>query len=136
MTLSPSDAWKLLLALVLCGGICASAFGHAPRRAVPRTGLRRLVVGALALYAAGGLASVNGHSELAGLLYAGGIAICALALWLSRGTDSEDPPPGGEEPVDEHPPPEPDGMPGLDWGAFEREFRAYCERTRESSPTG
>jgi hypothetical protein len=80
------------------------------------------------LYLVGGLASLTHHPALAGLVYAAGIVICALAAWLSRGTDSEDPP-GGEEPVDERPPPEPDGLPGLGWDDFERAFRAYAERT-------
>jgi hypothetical protein len=64
---------------------------------------------------------------LAAMVYAAGITICALAAWLSRGSDSEDPP-RGEEPFDEQPPPEPDGLPDLDWESFERQFRSYSER--------
>jgi hypothetical protein len=128
MIVPPSDAWKLALALALCVAICVSAFGHAPRRSIPTSDLRRLVLVALALYGAGALVSLGGHTELAGLLYAAGIATCALALWLSRGTDSEDPPPRGDDPVDEQPPPKPDGIPWFDWPAFEREFRAYSQR--------
>jgi uncharacterized membrane protein YfcA len=127
MVVPPSDAWKLVLAIVLGAGILLSAYAHAPRRTVPGSDLRRLVLSALALYAVGGLASLTHHPVLAGLVYAAGISVCALAAWLSRGSDSEDPP-GGEEPVDEHPPPEPDGLPGFDWGAFERDFRAYSQR--------
>ena len=66
---------------------------------------------------------------LAGLVYATGIAVCALAAWLSRGSDSEDPP-GGQDPVDEQPPPEPDGL-GFDWAAFEWDFRSFVDRQRE-----
>jgi uncharacterized membrane protein YfcA len=128
MVVPPSDAWKLVLAILLGAGILASAYAHAPRRAVPGHELRRLVLSALALYAVGGLASLTHHPVLAGLVYAAGIIVCALAAWLSRGTDSEDPP-GGEEPVDEQPPPEPDGVPRFDWVAFEREFRAYSQRS-------
>src|SRR5437588_735152 len=128
MLVPPSDAWKLVLALVLGAAIFVSACARAPRRTVPGADLRRLVVSALALYAVGGFASLSGHIELAGFLYASGIVTCAFAAWLSRGTDSEDPPPGGDEPVDEQPPPEPDGVPRFDWLAFEREFRAYAER--------
>jgi hypothetical protein len=130
MVVPPSDAWKLVLAIVLGGGIFVSAYADAPRRTVPGSDLRRLVLSALALYAVGGLASLTHHPILAGLVYAAGISVCALAAWLSRGTDSEDPP-GGGEPVDEQPPPEPDGLPSVDWAAFERDFRAYSERRRE-----
>ncbi len=130
MVVPPSDAWKLVLAIVLGGGIFVSAYAHAPRRTVPGSDLRRLVLSALGLYAVGGLASLTHHQILAGLVYAAGISVCALAAWLSRGTDSEDPP-GGDEPVDEQPPPEPDGLPSVDWTALERDFQAYSERRRE-----
>ncbi len=128
MVMPPSAAWKLLLAITLAAAILLSACAAAPRRAVPGRDLRRLVLSALALYAVGGLASLTHHPVLAGLVYAAGIIVCALAAWLSRGTDSEDPPRGGEDPVDERPPPEPDGLPTLDWNEFERAFRAYSER--------
>jgi len=42
--------------------------------------------------------------------------------------DSDDPPSEGEDPVDEQPPPKPDGVPYFDWVAFERELQAYSER--------
>jgi hypothetical protein len=129
MVVPPSFAWKLVLAVALAGAILLSACASAPRRAAPPGDLRRLVAAALALYVVGGIASLTHHPELAGLVYAAGIAACALAAWLSRGSDSEDPP-RGDEPVDEHPPPEPDGLPRLDWGEFERAFRAYSERER------
>jgi hypothetical protein len=129
MVVPPSAAWKLALAIVLAAAIVVSACANAPRRAVPGSDLRRLVASALALYTVGGVASLTHHPSLAGIVYAAGIMTCALAAWLSRGTDSEDPPRGGEDPVDEQPPPEPDGLPGLDWKEFERAFRAYSERT-------
>jgi len=130
MVVQPADAWKLALAIVLAAAIIVSAFAHAPRRAVPSGDLRRLVVSALVLYAVGGLASLTHHPMLAGVVYAAGIVVCALAAWLSRGSDSEDPPSDGEDPADEQPPPEPAGVPGFDWAAFERQFRAYDERRR------
>jgi hypothetical protein len=129
MVLAPSAAWKLVLAIALVAAICLSACARAPRQAVPGAELRRLVVAAVTLYAVGALASLTHHALLAGLVFAIGIAVCALAAWLSRGTDSEDPP-GGDEPVDEQPPPRPDGVPPFDWAAFEREFRAYSRRQR------
>jgi hypothetical protein len=131
MPLPPSIAWKLLLALVLVGAILLSACAKAPSRTMPRTELRRLVLAALTLYAVGVFASVTHHALLAGVVYVAGIAACALAAWLSRGSDSEDPPRGWDEPIDEQPPPKPDGMPWFDWRAFERDFRAYASRSRE-----
>jgi uncharacterized membrane protein YfcA len=131
MVVPPSDAWKLVLAILLASGILVSAYAHAPRKAVPGSELRRLVISALALYAVGGLASLTGHPALAALVYAAGIVVCALAAWLSRGRDSEDPPDdGGDEPVDEQPPPEPDGL-RFDWAAFERDFRSFADRQRD-----
>jgi hypothetical protein len=132
MLVSPTAAWKLALAIALLAAICASACARAPRRSVPRADLRRLVVAALTLYAVGAVASLTHHTMLAGLVFASGIALCALAAWLSRGSDSEGPP-GGEEPVDEQPPPEPDAVPRFDWASFEREFRAYSERQPDSA---
>jgi hypothetical protein len=133
MVVPPSDEWKLALALALLAAIGVGAFATAPRRTVPREDLVRLVAAAVVLYAVGGVASLTHHTTLAGLVYAAGIATCALALWLSRGTDSEDPP-DGDEPVDETPPPEPDGVPRLEWDDFERAFRAYAKRQR--TPVG
>jgi hypothetical protein len=130
MVVSSSVAWKLALALVLGAGIFLSAYARAPQRAIPGAELRRLVCSALGLYVIGGVASLTHHPVLAGLVYAAGIIVCALAAWLSRGTDSEDPP-DGDEPVDEQPPPEPDGVPRFDWALFEQEFRAYESRGHE-----
>ena len=128
MPLPPSVAWKLLLAIVLVGAILLSACAKAPRRPMPRGELRRLVLAALTLYGVGVFASMTHHAMLAGVVYVAGIAACALAAWLSRGSDSEDPPRGGEDPIDEQPPPKPDGVPRFDWQAFERDFRACAER--------
>jgi hypothetical protein len=128
MVVPPSDAWRLVLAIALAVAIGVSVYARAPRRAVPGSELRRLVVSALCLYGVGGLASLTHHSVLAGLVYAAGIGVAALAAWLSRGRDQEDPPDGGPDPVDEQPPPPPDGVPWWDWERFEREFRDYAGR--------
>ena len=133
----PSLAWKLVLVLVLVGGIMLSALARAPRRPLPRSELRRLVLAALTLYAVGVFASLTHHAALAGVVYVSGIAACALAAWLSRGSDSEDPPDGDDDgPTDREPPPDPDGLPTFDWAAFERQFRAYSDRPREASGAG
>lgn len=129
--MAPSLVLKVALAAVLAALIIASASARAPRRTVPPTDLRWLLLGAVALYAVGLLALARHLSEASILLFAAGIATSALAAWLSRGTDPGGGPPGGDEPVDEQPPPDPDGLPSFDWAAFERELRAYMERSRE-----
>jgi hypothetical protein len=131
---SLTSAWRVALAIAFCAAIFLSASARAPRQSVPGSELRRLVLSALILYAVGGIASLSGHEILAGILYGVGIIVSALAVWLSRGRDQEDPP-DGKEPVDEPPPPEPDGMPRFDWRTFEREFRDYASAgQRHSSP--
>jgi uncharacterized membrane protein YfcA len=129
----PTVALKLAFALVLVAAIATSAFARAPRRLADPVELRRLVVCALTLYMVGGLATLTHHSALAGWVYGAGISVAALAAWLSRGRDQEDPPDGGPDPVDEEPPPRPDGVPWWDWERFEREFRDY-ERSVDRHP--
>lgn len=121
-------AWRVAFAIGFCGLICISAFARAPRQALPSWELRRLIVCALTLYAVGAYASITQHKLLAGFVLGSGILVSALAAWLSRGRDQEDPPSSAEEPIDEQPPPEPDGVPRFDWAAFERDFRAYDRR--------
>ena len=135
MVLTFSATWKLVFAVALIGTIVLSACARAPRQAVPPHELRRLVLCALGLYAVAALASLNHHEVLAGLVYGAGIVVAALAAWLSRGRDREDPP-DDEEPVDEQPPPEPDGVPRLDWATFERDFRDYASRQRDPTRAG
>ena len=135
MPLPPSIAWKLVLVFVLVTGIALSAFAKAPRRPLPPGELRRLVLAALSLYAVGVYASLTHHAVLAGVVYVAGISACALAAWLSRGSDS-DGPPGGDEPIEQPPPPDPDGIPTFDWRAFEEQFRSYAERRREPAGAG
>jgi hypothetical protein len=133
MLVAPSIAWKLVLAIALGAAIFFGAYGTAPRRAIPHSDLQRLVLSAIGLYIVGGIASLKHHTTLAAVMYATGIGVCALALWLSRGADpGEEPPRGGDEPIDEQPPPSPDGLPEFDWGAFERDFQTYSERARSA----
>lgn len=127
--MAPWVLWKLVLAIALVAAIVLSQFAHAPSRAVARVELRRLVLAAVGLYVVGGIASLTRHPHVAAVVYAGGIATCALAAWLSRGSDSGGPP-GGERPTDEQPPPDPDGLSGFDWARFEADFRAFTERER------
>jgi hypothetical protein len=130
MVVHPSDAWKLVLAVVLGGGILLSLYARAPRRAVTAVQLHRVVVAAIMLYGVGAGAWLTHHNEVAGLVYAAGISIAALAAWLSRGSSPEDPPHEADS-VDPEPPIEPDNLPHFDWAAFERDLRAYSERRPE-----
>ena len=134
MVIDSSNIWKLGLAAALIIAIFVSAYATAPRETVPGVDLRRLVFSAVALYLVGLLAAVTHHALLAAIVDSAGIGVCALAVWLSRGSDSEDPPPDGEEPTDERPPPSPDGLPEFDWASFERGFRTYADRDRVGSP--
>jgi hypothetical protein len=61
--------------------------------------------------------------------------VAALAAWLSRGRDQEDPP-DSDGPADGPPPPEPDGLPGFDWTRFEREFGDYATDHRAPARAG
>ena len=91
------------------------------------------MLSALMLYGVGVFASLTHHVVLGAAAYVAGICACALAGWLSRGSDSEDPP-GGGKPGGGPPPPGTEGAAPFDWRAFERDFRRYAERRRE--PTG
>jgi uncharacterized membrane protein YfcA len=115
------------VALALIAAIVISASVRAPRRHVPTPELRRLLVAGFALYAVGGIAIVDGHTSLAIVAFAAGVIASAFAAWLSRGSDQDDGP-GGCEPLDRTPPPEPDGMPEVDWERFERELRDWARR--------
>ena len=127
---SLSLAWKLVLAVALLAAIFVSAAARGRRDSrCPGSELRRLV--ALrpgALCRSGWLASLTHHALLGGArllrrhrhLRAGRLALARDAIPRIR--------PGSEEPDDERPPPEPDGVPRFDWARFEREFRAYSRR--------
>ena len=131
MFVAMTQGWKLVLTLALLCAILCSVVLRAPRQRIADHELRHLVLAAVALYGVGALASLAHDSILAGLVYASGILICSLAVWLSRGADPGDGPdgPGGNEPPgDEHPPPGPDGLPAFDWDEFERELARYSGR--------
>ena len=123
------ELWKVVIAAVLGGAIISSLRARAPRRTVPAVDLRLLVLSALALYAVGALAWLTHHRGLAGGVYAAGILTAALAAWLSRGRDADDPR-GDREDVDDEPP-HGFGPDEFDWDSFERDFLAYAEGRRE-----
>jgi hypothetical protein len=120
---------KLTAAVVLGGTIILSLRARAPRHSVPAVDLRRLVFGAIALYAVGAAAWITHHRLLAAGVYAAGILTAARAAWLSRGRDAEDPL-SGFEGFDEDPPLG-FGPDEFDWESFERDFLAYAEGRRE-----
>ena len=117
---------KLTAAVVLGGTIILSLRARAPRHSVPAVDLRRLVFGAIALYAVGAAAWFTHHRLLAAGVYAAGILTAALAAWLSRGRDEED---LRDCVVDDDLPPF--GPDEFDWESFERDFLAYAEGRRE-----
>ena len=119
--------WKLVLGLALAGMIFLSVFIRAPRRTFPREDLRGVVLGALALYLVGVVATLSHHKVMSAVLCACAITLSAYAAWLSRGSDPHRPPPGGDEDPSE-PSGGPDDRPLLDWPAFESQFRAYAHR--------
>jgi len=119
--MTPSFAWKLVLAAALGAAILVSALARAPRRPVPAADLRALIAGALLLYLVGLGAALSHRPTLAAVLYGSGITASALAGWLSRGS-GKDEPPGHDEPPAEPVPPDPERLPEIDWTALEREF--------------
>ena len=123
------EIWKVVIAAALGGAIISSLRARAPRRTVPAADLRLLVLGALALYVVGALAWLTHHRGLAGGVYATGILAAALAAWLSRGADADDPRSGHDYFDDE--PPLGFGPDEFDWDSFERDFEAYAEGRRE-----
>jgi|SRR5579859_1591847 len=125
--------WKLVLAAALAAGISASAMVSPPRRSFPRADLRVMLLAALGLYIVGFGASLTHHGAIAAAVYACGISISALAVWLSRGKDLRDPPPG-DDPPDEPQPAGPNDPTAFDWDAFERELGVYSDRRREREP--
>jgi hypothetical protein len=122
------EIWKVAIAVALACAIVLSIRVRAPRRSVAPTDLRRLVLSALMLYAVGALAWLTHHRPLAAGVFAAGIVTAALAAWLSRGRDSDDPRGESDRSSDE-PPFSPDefGPDQFDWASFERDFRAYSE---------
>ncbi|MBV9817749.1 MAG: hypothetical protein JOZ07_05295 [Solirubrobacterales bacterium] len=124
-----SPVVRIAFAMGLLLAVLVSVRARAPGRAVTGADLGRLVAGALLLYGAGAAAVLTHRSALAAPAFAGGIGVAALAAWLSRGHDQDDPPSGGD-PLDDPTPP----APGFDWERFERDFRDW--ETGHRTPAG
>jgi hypothetical protein len=129
--MTPAFVWKVVLTAALAAAILASALARAPRRPVPLSDLRVLVVAAMMLYAVGLVAALNHRSILAALVYCSGIGTSALAVWLSRASGRDDPPHGG----DDGPEPGPSGPGGIDWTALERQFGDYSPEREPLLPS-
>jgi uncharacterized membrane protein YfcA len=132
MLASGDQIWKLSLTLTLLLAILLSVTARAPRERVSRAELRRLLAAALVLYAVGALASLTHRDLLAGIVYASGILVCSLAVWLSRGVGRDDGGGGGGgsgPPGDKRPPTGPHARtPTLDWDEFDRERAGWDRR--------
>ncbi len=126
--IAATGSLKVALALALLVAVALAARGRAPRTALGRARATSLLLVAVCLYALGLLAAFGDQRSLATFVYAAGIGVCALALWLSRGSDPGGGPGGGDS-GDEQPPPDPGGAPAFDWEAFERQFRDYARRS-------
>jgi hypothetical protein len=128
---SLSESWKLALTIVLLVAIFGSVVLSAPQERVARRELHRLVGAAILLYFVGGVASISHRGMLSGVVYASGILVCSLAVWLSRGSERDSGPDDGEDdrpPEDGMPPAAPDGVPPFDWDELERELARLSRR--------
>lgn len=123
---------KLLLGISLVTAVGLGLKAPAPRTRAADGELRRLLLSGIGLYGVGLVAALTHHATMAALVYACGIAVCAVAVWLSRGTEPEGPPPedgpGHGPPRDEDPPRDPGQLSPADWEAFERALRDYAAR--------
>lgn len=129
MFASLSQSWKLALTILLMLAIFGSVLLRAPRTPVARLELQYLLGAAILLYAIGAVASLSHRAVLAGIVYAFGILVCSLAVWLSRGSNRGRGFEGGEDGSPVHdPPPGGDGVPPIDWDAFERELAELSRR--------
>jgi hypothetical protein len=123
-----AESWKVVLAGALLAAVVLAWRGRAPRTALGRARATSLILVAVCLYGLGLLAAFGDQRSLATFVYAAGIGVCALALWLSRGSDPGEGPGGGDS-GDEQPPPDSGGAPAFDWESFERQFRDYARRS-------
>ena len=124
MILSPSVVLRIALAGALFAAVVLSACVRGPVRTPPAAELRRMIGSALALDAVGAIALLAGLGTLAAVVSAAGIAVAALAAWLSRGREGREPPGGDDPPHD--PPPDDEGGGPVDWDQFERELGEYA----------
>lgn len=118
--------WKLAPIVVILLALLVATLTRPPRTPVGRIELTRLVAAVAALYLVGAAALLAHRTVLAGIVFGSGLAVCSLALWLSRGSSPprDDDDDGGLEPD-----PSPDLPPSFDWEYYEDQFGP-------SSPSG
>jgi hypothetical protein len=103
------DAAKLLETIVIAAVLAGALLGPPP--AQPRRGVAVAVAASgVSIYVLALMAALVGHGAAGTLLVAPGVAVLALAGWLSRGADD-----GGDKDDDL---PEPDAP--VDWDEFDR----------------
>jgi hypothetical protein len=107
----------LLLVLIIVAGLTV----RPPRTPVTPKEFSRLVISVLGLYLVGGGALLDHRSGPAAIAFGAGLALGALALWLSRGgtpPPADDGTPGDPDvPVIPRPPAE------FDWSFYEDQLR-------------
>jgi hypothetical protein len=105
-----TDAAKLLLTAVLATALAGALLGPPPSE--PRRGTAAVLAATgVSLYALALIVALGGDGTLGTALVGPGVALLAVAGWLSRGSDD-----GGDDP-DEAPEPE---LPPVDWDEFDR----------------
>jgi hypothetical protein len=118
------STWKLIPTALVAGTLLLGLTARPPRAPVPAGELIRLVIVVTALYLVGAVALLDHRTPLAVIVFATGLALCGLAVWLSRGDNppSQDDGDGGggqQPPHQPTPPPDCD----FDWSFYEEQFR-------------
>jgi hypothetical protein len=109
---------KLASTLALAGILVAGLTARPPRMPVTPRELISLVLAVVALYLVGAGALFAHRTGLAAVVFAAGLTLAALAIWLSRGGTPPRPAEDGREPEVEPPPPAP-----FDWSFYEQQLR-------------
>jgi hypothetical protein len=120
--------WKLIPTVLLGAILIAGLTARPPRTPVTPAELIRLVLSIVGLYLAGGGALLAHRTGLAAVAFGAGLALCALAVWWSRGGT---PPPrqdDGERDVPVGPVGPPDPVSPVepvefDWSFYEEQVR-------------
>jgi hypothetical protein len=127
-------AAKLIPTVLLAGILLAGVTARPPRTPVTPRELIRFVAAGLVLYLVGGAALLAHRTGLAGVGFGAGLALCALALWLSRGGT----PPTRDDDGGPEPPAYPTPPVDFDWSYYEdqvQDLRSPKPTTARRAPT-